>query len=80
MSQNLRDKENIIKDPYFSNLTIEGRTGTWYAVHVYWYGGSTFLELESEQHGDEAEHIIVNLDTMGEPSEDFSYYLLYEAE
>jgi len=69
-----------IKDKSLSNLTIEGRTGTWYAVHVYWYGGSTFLELESEQHGDEAEHIIVNMATMGEPSEDLGYHLMYEVE
>lgn len=69
-----------IKDENFSNLKIKGRTGTWYAVHVYWYGGSTYLELESEQHGDGAEHIIVNMDTMGEPSQDLAYYFLYEAE
>ena len=69
-----------IKDENFSNLKIKGRTGTWYAVEVYSYGGSTFLELESEQHGDEAEHIIVNMRTMEEPSEDLSYYLLFEAE
>lgn len=69
-----------IKEPMFSNLKIKGRAGTWYAVRVHYYGGSTFLELESEQDGDEGQDIIVNIDTMEEPSEDFSYYLLFEAE
>jgi hypothetical protein len=62
------------------NLTGKGRTGTWYATRAVSYEKETYLELESEQHGDEAEHIIVNLKTMGEPSEDLGYYLLFEAE
>lgn len=59
-------------------LKIKGRTGTWYAIDTMQYEGETFLLLESEQHGDEAEHIIVNLKDMGEPSEDLGYYLMYE--
>jgi len=69
-----------IKGRVIENLKIKGRAGTWYAVKTHIYGGSTFLQLESEQHGDEAEHIIVNTRTMEEPSKDFSYHLLFEAE
>jgi hypothetical protein len=64
----------------FNHIKVEGRTGTWYATRAVSYEKETYLELESEQHGDEAEHIIVNLKTMGEPSEDLGYYLLFEAE
>lgn len=68
-----------IKDKKWSNLKIEKRKGTWYAVRVIQYGGATYLELENEQHGDQAEHIVINIDTLGEPSEDLGYHLLYEA-
>jgi len=71
-------KENLnIRDNHLCNLKIEGRKGTWYAVKSFDYHDDVFYELESEQYGDEAEHIIVNKKTMTEPSEDFASYLLY---
>ena len=70
----------VKKVEQYSNLKIKGRKGTWYAVHVYWYEGEAFLRLESEQYGEDAENIIVNMHTMEEPSEDFSYHLLYGLE
>ena len=40
------------------SVKLAGNIGTWYLVDEYNYEGYTFYEWESEQFGDEANHII----------------------
>jgi len=53
------------------NIVVEGRTGTWYVVDTAEVVGRTFYILESEQHGDEADWIVINANGI-EQNEEFS--------
>lgn len=54
------------------DLKVEGRTGTWYCIDHTIIGGQVYLLMESEQHGDEADHIVIT--TEGEEvCEDLSH-------
>jgi len=59
------------------NIKVEGRTGTWYAIDKEVLKGRTFYIMESEQHGDEAEWIVVNT-KFEEVNEDLSYHIIHE--
>lgn len=64
-------------NPQFENMRIAGRKGTWYCVTIHHKGAETFYQLESEQWGDMADHIIVDKNFV-EVSEELTYELIYE--
>lgn len=42
------------------NITIDGHYGTWYVVDTNSYNGQEIFELEHEEHGEDACHLIVD--------------------
>lgn len=63
------------------HIKIEGHRGTWYVVGEEVILGVVVYELESEQWGDEAAHLIVNekleilLDEVWNSFDDYKYHL-----
>ena len=51
--------ESVIKDNS-NRIKVKGHKGTWYVVDRSWHNSVEVFELESEQYGDEAPHIIVD--------------------
>ena len=69
-------------NPQLENIKIEGRTGTWYVIEIIEQDGTTYYLLESEQHGDEADHIVATWNNgesfLDEVNEEKSYEIIYE--
>ena len=42
------------------NITVEGRSGTWYSIRTIRKNGKKIYQMESEQYGDMSSHILID--------------------
>ena len=78
---NLEDLLEELEKYKKENIKVEGRTGTWYEIRREYLESeeTTFFVMESEQYGEDTEHIVINKWNI-EASEEISYEVIYGEE